>query len=87
MLELVGETEVGDDHIAVAIKQQILQLQVPMYDLLGVQVRNSRDELGEQLGGVTFAEISMCKDVVEEFAARRVLNNDADVLVGLDNVV
>lgn len=36
MFEAVGEPKVGDDHVPVFIEKQILELEVPMNDLLAM---------------------------------------------------
>jgi len=87
VLESVGEPEIGDDHVAVTVEKQILELEVAMDDFLLVDVPNAGYELGEQLCSVLFAQISMGQNVVEQFAAGCVLKDDTDVFIRLDHVV
>jgi hypothetical protein len=87
VFETVGKTKVGDDDVAIAVKQKILELEVAVNDLFLVDVPDTGDELGEKFCGILFFEVSVGKDMVEELASRGVLENDANVLVGLDYVV
>ena len=87
MLEPVGEPKVCDDDVPVSIKEEVFELQVPMDDLLLVNVPDAGDELTEQLAGILLLEIPMGQNMVEEFTTRRVLEDDPDILVRLDNVV
>ena len=87
MLESVRESEIRDDNIPVAIQEEVLQLEIPMDDFLFVDVPDAGDELREELAGVLFIEIAVREDVVEELATGCVLENDADVLVCLDDIV
>lgn len=86
-IENVGKPEVGDDDVAVPVQQQILELEVAMHDSLLVQISNARHELREQPTRRRILEVSVRQDVVEELAARRILENDSDVAVGLDAFV
>jgi hypothetical protein len=87
VLEAVGEAKVGDDHVAVSVKEEVFELEVAVHDLLLVDVPHPRDELREELGGVTLFEVSVCEDVVEELAARGVFDDDTDIFVGFDYFV
>jgi hypothetical protein len=70
-----------------AVEEQVLQLEVAVDDLLLMRVPYARDELSEELARVLLLEIAMGEDVVKELAARGVFEDDADILVRLDNVV
>ena len=52
-----------------------------------VDVPYTGNELGEKAASVLFFEEAMGENVIEQFTARGVVENDADVLVGFDNVV
>lgn len=43
--QLLGEPEVGELDVAVAVQQNVFRLQVPVDDLLGVQVLDGADDL------------------------------------------
>lgn len=45
ILQLLGETKVGDLQVAVPVQQQILRLQVPVHDVQRVQVLQGQDNL------------------------------------------
>lgn len=87
MLKAVGKAKVRDDDIPVTVKEQVLELEVPMNDFLLVDVPDAGDELGEQLASIFLSQVAMGEDMVEQLAARRVLEDDTDVLVRFDNVV
>lgn len=87
MLEPVGEPKVCDDDVPVSIKEEVFELQVPMDDLLLVNVPDAGDELRKEFCGVTLAQIAMGEDMVKELATGSVLEDDANVLVCLYDVV
>ncbi len=47
MFETVGETKIGDDHIALTVKEKVFKLEIPMNDFLLMDVPDTREELGE----------------------------------------
>ena len=87
MFEPIGETKVRDDHIPVPIEEEVFKFEVAVDDLFLVNVPDARDELTEEFARVLLLQIAVGEDVVEEFTTRRVLEDDADVLVRLDDVV
>jgi hypothetical protein len=87
VLEAVCETEIRDDDVPVFIEKQVLQFKVPMNNFLLVDVPNSRDELRKQFGCVSFTQVPVGQDVVEELATGRVFDDNPNVLVSLDNIV
>ena len=50
--KVVGEAKVGDDDVAVAIQQEVLELQVTVDDVLLMQVGDAADELRKEAAGV-----------------------------------
>ena len=87
MFEAIGKAKVCDDDVPVAIEEEVFEFEVAVDDFLLVDVPDTGDELGEELGCVFFLEVAMGKNVVEELAARGVLEDDANVFVGLDDIV
>lgn len=87
MFETVGKAKIRDYNIAVAVKEKVFEFQISVDDFLLVNVPNTRNELGEELCSISFFEISVCKDVVEEFSTRSIFKDDTDVFVGFDNIV
>ena len=87
MFEAVGETKVGDYHVPMPIEEEVFEFEVAMNDLFLVNVPDARDELTEEFARILLLQVAVGKDVVEEFTTRRVLEDDADILVRLDNVV
>ncbi len=87
MSHAVGEAEISDDDIAMAVEQQILELEVPMNDFLLVDVPDARDELREELAGILLPQVAVGEDVIKQLASGGVFEDDTDVLVGLDHIV
>ena len=76
----VCEAKVGYDDVAVAVKKQVLELQVTMDDALVVEILDSRYQLRKESARNVVLEITVCQNVVKELTAARVLEDDADVL-------
>lgn len=87
MFESIRKTKVGNYHIPVSIEQEVFEFEVAMDDLFLVNIPDAGDELTKEFACILLLEVTMGKDMVKKFAAGRVLENDADVLVGLDDVV
>ena len=87
MFEAIGETKVRDDHVPVSIEEEVFELEVTVDDLFLVNIPDARDELTKEFARVLLLQVAVGEDVVEEFTTRRVLEDDADILVGLDHVV
>lgn len=87
MLEAIGETEVRDDNIPMTVEQQILKLQVAVDDFLLMDVPDARNELREEFAGILLPQIAMGEDMIKQLAAGRILEDDTNVLVGLDHIV
>ena len=69
MLETIGKAKVGDDDVAMAVKEEILELEISVNDLLLMNIPYAGNELREEFGSVAFTQIAMGKDVVEEFTS------------------
>lgn len=80
-VERVGEPEIRDNNVAVAVEEQVFQLEIAMHDALLVQIAHAGNELGKQPPGRVVLEIAVVEDVVEELASRGVLEHDAVVPV------
>jgi hypothetical protein len=87
VLEPVGETEVCDYHVPVSVEEEVFELEVAVNDLFLVDVPDAGDELTEEFARILLLQVAVCQDMVEEFTARRVFEDDTDVLVRFDNVV
>lgn len=68
MVESVGETKVGNDDIAVLVKEQVLQFEITVDYVFLVKVVDAGDQLGEELLGVSFLEVSIGENVVKELS-------------------
>jgi len=69
------------------VEEKVFEFEVAMNDLFLVNVPDARDELTKEFARILLLEVSVGKDMIEEFTAGRVLENDTDVLVRFDNVV
>jgi len=87
VLEAISEAEVGDNNIAIAVEEEIFELEVAVDDFTLMDVPDAGDELGEKTACILFFEEAMRENVIEQFTARGVVENDANVFVGLDNIV
>ena len=87
MFEPIGETEVRDDHVSVSIEEEVFEFEVAVNDLFLVNVPDARDELTKEFARVLLLQVAVGEDVVEEFTTRRVLEDDADILVRLNDIV
>ena len=87
MFEPIGETKVGDYHVPMPVEEEVFEFEVAMNDFFLVNVPDARDELTEEFARILLLQVTVGKDVVEEFATRRVFEDDTDVLVGFDDVV
>ena len=87
MFEPIGETKVRDDHVPVSIEEEVFEFEVAVDDLFLMNIPDTRDELTEKFARVLLLQVTVGEDVVEEFTTRRVLEDDADILVRLDDVV
>ena len=87
MFESVRKTKVRDYHVLVLIEQEASEFEVAMDDLFLVDIPDAGDKLAEQFARILLLEITVGKDMVKKFTAGRVLENDANVLVRLDDIV
>jgi len=58
-----------------------------MDDLFLVYIPDTRDKLREKPAGILFLQVTMGEDMVEKLASGRVFENNADILVGLNDIV
>lgn len=71
MLPLVGKSKVDNLHLQSlgGTHEKILGFEVPVCDLLRVQVLDTLGYLGEKFPGVTFAEVAVLLEPAEELSA------------------
>ena len=87
MFKTVRESKICDYNIAVAVKEEVFEFEIPMDNFLLMNVPDTRDELGKEFCSILLLEVPVGQDVVKELATRGVLENDANVLVSFDDVV
>jgi hypothetical protein len=68
VVESVGEPKVGNDDIAVLVKEQVFQFEITVDYVFLVKVVDAGDQLGEELLGVSFLEVSIGENVVKELS-------------------
>ena len=84
MLETIGETEISDDNITITVKEKIFKFEITVNEFLLVDVPYTRDELGKEAASVLFFEETIGKNVIKQFIARGVVEDDANVFVCFD---
>lgn len=81
-IERVGEAKVGDDDVSVPVEQEVLQLEIAVDDALLVQVPNAGNELGKEAAGRVVLEVPVVQDIVKQFSAGGIFEDDAKMFVG-----
>ena len=61
--------KVCDLDVLVAVKKEVLQLEITMNDLLLVNIPDAGDELCKKFAGVLLFEVTMGQNVVEELSS------------------
>mmetsp|Transcript_77581 Transcript_77581/g.240356 ORF Transcript_77581/g.240356 Transcript_77581/m.240356 type:complete len:268 (+) Transcript_77581:2-805(+) len=84
VLDLLGEAEVRDLHVALAVDEQILGLQVAVDDVLGVQVGEGQDDLPCVELGVRVGQPALPAEVGEQLAPVHKLQEQEEALVVLE---
>jgi hypothetical protein len=71
VLPVIGESEVDEDDVVVAAaaEEEVLGLEVPVADLLEVQVLDGLDHLAEDLLGLLLGQLAHLIQPVEQLAA------------------
>ena len=85
-----GQAEVGNFQIPVVLlrgEEQVLRLQVPMHDVLGMQVLKRADEVLHHRPGVGLSIQALTLDLVEELTTLEVRQEQVDVLGRLVGLV
>ena len=83
MFKSIHKTEVGGYHTPVSTEQEASSPRSQWT----VDIVDTGDELTKEFACILLLEVTMGKDMVEEFTAGHVLENDANVLVRFDDVV
>lgn len=78
--KIIGPAEVGDLGVEMVVEENVFELQVPMHDLLAVEMGDGAADLGEELDSVVVVELDLL-EVVVEVAVFQVLQNEVEVLV------
>jgi hypothetical protein len=87
MFEPVGKTKVCYYHVPMPIKEEIFEFQVAVDNLFLVDVPDARDELTEEFARIFLLQVAVSENVVKKFTTGRVFEDDANILVRLDDVV
>lgn len=87
MFEPVSETKVCNYNVSMAVEEKVFEFEVAMHDFLLVDVPDARDQLREQLCGILLLEVAMSQYVVEQLSTGSIFQDDANVLVGFDNII
>ena len=87
MFESIRRTKARDYQVPVSIEQEVFEFEVTMDDLLLVDIPDPGDELAEQLACILLLEVTVGNDMLKKVTAGLVPENDANVLVRLDDIV
>ena len=83
----VRKTKIYYLNALVVIKQQILRLQVAMYNVKFVKILDSSNDLVEESLGKGLPHTLVLNNEVKQLAARRILHNQVQLLGCLDNLI
>ena len=87
-LVLLGETKVGEAHVACVIKQNIFGLQVAVDDILRMQVTKAKRDFSCVKLRAFLVEPALVFQVKEKLPARKIVHNDVELrCLGLECVV
>ena len=88
MLEAIGGIEIGDDNILIKVEEaSSLRPEVTVNDFALVDVPYTGYKLCGKAERLLCFEKAMGENVIEQFTTRGTVENDADVVIGFDNVV
>mmetsp|Transcript_22684 Transcript_22684/g.35057 ORF Transcript_22684/g.35057 Transcript_22684/m.35057 type:complete len:354 (-) Transcript_22684:144-1205(-) len=77
--DVAGEAEVGDLDVGVVLprgQQQVLRLQVPVHDVVGVQVVQRAQQQGHQVARLLLRVLLLLHDAVEQLPAHHQLEDE-----------
>lgn len=72
----IAQAKVGDFDMEVVVEQEILGLQISMYNLMTVAVLDGAHDLLKELSSLVFLHLSMIDNVVEELGPGVLKNHD-----------
>lgn len=68
------QAEVGNQQVSVVFwrpEQQILRLEISVYDAMVMKIRNSGKSCSYEVGGIRFVVVALAANAVEELASER----------------
>jgi len=86
LFDLPTNSEVTDLDVAMAVQQDVVQLDVTMGDLLVVQVGDTFHDLAEHELSIFLSQLPALADVVEEVTSWAELHNDHVMALGLESL-
>jgi len=84
VIRLHAPTKVADLDNIPLLDQNILWLDIPMYQPLLVEVINTRTHLDEEIEGGVLREVPLVPDQVEQVASARILESEVDCILVLE---
>jgi hypothetical protein len=75
------QSKVGDQQISIVLwrpEEQVLRLQIAMYDAVVVEIRDGRESGSNEVRSVGFVVIAFSADAVEQLAAERKIGDEVD---------
>jgi len=70
-----GDAKVCDSHITIDVNNEVLRLDVPVNNILIVEIFEARDEASHKESRRLFVESAMTADVVTEVTTREVVHD------------
>ena len=84
---LLAKTEVGELNVAFVVDEDVLGLEVAVYDHVGVHVADGVRDLGRVEAHARLRKRALMRQVVEELAAVHVVEHEVELVRRLERVV
>lgn len=85
--EHVGEAKVNDFDVQVAVEEEILRLEIPMDDVLAVEILDGRHDLAELLSRNILLHSAIFHEELKNFSVVDVLHHEIERLLCLNHLV
>ena len=87
MREGIGQAEVDYLDVVIVVEEEVLRLQISMYDVQFVKIFYSSNDLVKEFEGLRLLNTLVLDDVVEELASIRILHDKIELLWRLNDFV
>mmetsp|Transcript_24613 Transcript_24613/g.42359 ORF Transcript_24613/g.42359 Transcript_24613/m.42359 type:complete len:322 (+) Transcript_24613:581-1546(+) len=86
-MNLLRKTKVREPRVTVCVEQDVLRLEISVYDADAVEMAEGKDHLGRVEAGDVLGEVLAAAEVEEELAAAEVVQDEVQLAVRLEGVV